>query len=187
MEELPIKYVKDKNGRFIPITSPKAVIDENGKSIDELFVSYENGAEVEPVINELLEKIYPVGSIYMSMNNVSPQSFLGGTWERIQDRFLLGAGSSYSAGITGGEATHILTIDEMPSHDHVEQMITDDGNPNPLVSPTTGGDQRGGKQTAKTAWTTVSERTVYTKKTGGGQPHNNMPPYLAVYMFRRVA
>ena len=62
----------------------------------------------------LLNLVYPVGSIYMSANATSPASFLGGSWERIQGRFLLAASSSYTAGSTGGEATHTLTEAELP-------------------------------------------------------------------------
>ena len=66
----------------------------------------------------IINLVYPVGSIYMSVNNVSPATFIGGTWEQLKDRFLLGAGSSYSAGSTGGAATHTLTTAQMPSHTH---------------------------------------------------------------------
>ena len=69
-------------------------------------------------MTQLINAIYPVGSIYMSVNSTSPATLFGGTWQRIQDRFLLSAGSTYSAGATGGEATHTLTSGEMPSHKH---------------------------------------------------------------------
>lgn len=59
--------------------------------------------------SDLLDSIYPVGSIYMSTKDSSPANFLGGTWERIEGKFLLGAGSGFGAGSTGGEATHTLT------------------------------------------------------------------------------
>ena len=135
----------------------------------------------------LLNGLYPVGSIYISTNSKSPADIFGGSWERIQDRFLLGAGSSYSAGSTGGEATHTLTENEIPNHEHREQMITTDGNPNPLVSPNGGGSVAGGAQPSKTAWKSDSARFVYTQRTGGGQAHNNMPPYLVVFMWKRVS
>ena len=68
---------------------------------------------------DLLNKVYPVGSIYMSVVNVSPASFLGGTWQAIeQGRMLMAAGSSWQAGTTGGAAYHTLTVQEMPAHDH---------------------------------------------------------------------
>lgn len=76
------------------------------------------GAQIHSLNNNLINKIYPVGSIYMSVSNVSPASFLGGTWEQIQNRFLLAAGSSYAAGVTGGAAAHTLSAAEMPSHNH---------------------------------------------------------------------
>ena len=71
------------------------------------------------LVADLLNKVYPVGSIYMSVVNVSPASFLGGTWQAIeQGRMLMAAGSSWLAGTTGGAAYHALTVQEMPAHDH---------------------------------------------------------------------
>jgi len=68
---------------------------------------------------DLLNMVYPVGSIYMSAVNISPASFLGGTWQAIeQGRMLMAAGSSWQAGTTGGAAYHALTVQEMPAHDH---------------------------------------------------------------------
>lgn len=127
----------------------------------------------------LINLVYPVGSIYMSVNSVSPASFLGGTWERIQDTFLLAAGTTYSAGSTGGEATHTLTKDEMPSHNHDYQkpVLNYVGGSSYLtVNGTTSG-WRGSDASG----------TNSVKNTGGGQAHNNMPPYLAVYVWKRTA
>ena len=69
-------------------------------------------------IDNIWEKIYPVGSIYMSVNSTSPASLFGGTWEELKDKFLLGAGDTYSSGATGGEASHTLTSNELPKHKH---------------------------------------------------------------------
>ena len=68
----------------------------------------------------VLQKVFPVGSIYTSYNvSTSPASLLGfGTWSRIQGRMLIGASSTYSATSTGGAATHTLTVSEMPTHTH---------------------------------------------------------------------
>lgn len=121
-------------------------------------------------------RTYPVGSIYLSVNSTSPASLFGGTWEQLKDRFLLGAGSSYTAGNTGGETTHKLTIDEMPYHNHPylrTAMFYDE--------VTTDTSCLAEKSTLSTLVTS------YTNHTGGDQPHNNMPPYLAVYMWKRVA
>ena len=68
---------------------------------------------------QLLESIYPVGTIYTSVQNVSPASFLGGTWEALNEgRVLIGAGTAHPAGETGGEENHSLSTAEMPSHNH---------------------------------------------------------------------
>ena len=71
------------------------------------------------LVSDLLNRVYPVGSIYMSAVDVSPASFLGGTWQAIeQGRMLMAAGSSWQAGTTGGAVYHTLTVQEMPAHDH---------------------------------------------------------------------
>ena len=126
----------------------------------------------------LLDTYYPVGRIYFSTTNVSPASFMGGSWTRIQDRFLLCAGTTYAAGTTGGEANVTLTVDQTPSHTHEAVGYNED-------NPASSGD-----------FLVLGRRTsdspnVYLQNainpTGGGQPHNNMPPYLAVYAWRRAA
>jgi len=71
------------------------------------------------LVSDLLNRVYPVGSIYMSAVNISPASFLGGTWQAIeQGRMLMAAGSTWQAGTTGGAVYHTLTVQEMPAHDH---------------------------------------------------------------------
>lgn len=96
---------------------------------------------------------YPVGAIYLSVTDVNPAALFGGTWERIGGRFLLGADLTYEAGSTGGEATHTLTVDEMPKHNHEIDNLNASGSATPFM-------------------------TV--------QAQDNMPPYLAIYMWKRV-
>lgn len=72
----------------------------------------------------IVNLVYPIGSIYMSVNSTSPATLFGGTWEQLEDRFLLGAGSTYTAGASGGEASHVLTESEMPSHTHTATSNT---------------------------------------------------------------
>lgn len=67
----------------------------------------------------LVDIIYPVGSIYMSANNVNPGTLFGGTWQAISGRFILAAGGNYPLGTTGGSATKQLSVNEMPIHTHV--------------------------------------------------------------------
>ena len=116
---------------------------------------------------------YPVGAIYISTVSTSPASLFGGTWERLKDRFLLGAGDTYSAGSTGGEAEHTLTVGEMPSHSHEVRCVRYNSGADPYVT---------GNGSVK-----YVHETFGTYSSGGDQPHNNMPPYLAVYMWKRVA
>lgn len=114
---------------------------------------------------------YPVGSIYLSVVNINPSTYFGGTWEAIEGVFLLGCSSEYVAGTTGGEESHTLTVEEMPKHNH--QMTFYTGNP-------------GGFQNAQQVAPNNSiPRT--TEMAGNNQPHNNMPPYLAVYMWKRIS
>lgn len=73
---------------------------------------------IDSAYGRILSSVYPVGSIYMSVASTSPATLFGGTWVQLKDRFLIGAGGSYSAGATGGATTHTLTVAEMPSHNH---------------------------------------------------------------------
>lgn len=130
---------------------------------------------------------YPVGSIYMSVNNTNPSVLFGGTWERLKDTFLLASGDTYTAGNTGGEATHKLTVNEMPSHTHEQNAHTH--TIGSLARYATGGNANasvgagyGNTQNYKTGSTTATNQN-----TGGSQAHNNMPPYLTVFMWKRIA
>lgn len=120
----------------------------------------------------LLDIIYPVGSIYQSMNSLSPASTVGGTWVAITT-FLYG---STTSGETGGEEKHTLTIAEMPKHRHVLNGAWDI-----CVSPNFSGgtlSQNG----LGTAWAYVSG-----PDTGGDAAHNNMPPYTTCYIWQRTS
>lgn len=116
---------------------------------------------------------YPVGSIYMSLSPTNPSTLFGGTWVQIKDTFLLAAGSTYKAGSSGGEASHKLTIAEMPSHDHALDVRYNAGSGSAYIVDVVGPAKHG--------------LAYGTETTGGGQPHNNMPPYYTVYMWRRTA
>lgn len=125
--------------------------------------------------------VYPVGSIYMSVNNTNPSVLFGGTWEQLQDRFLLGAGQVYVNGKIGGSATHKLTIEEMPKHRH--PIAYDDSSKTFYTSWGESGEHTGHIQTnGANQW-----QQPYADWVGGDQPHSNMPPYLVVYMWKRVS
>lgn len=128
-----------------------------------------------------IDTVYPVGSIYMSVNSTSPATLFGGTWEQVKDRFLLGAGNTYTAGNTGGEASHTLTIAEMPSHYHDKITLSKWYLSNWATSGNVDSIPVGGGST------TNGTNGFRTSNTGGGGAHNNMPPYLVVYMWKRTA
>lgn len=145
--------------------------------------------------NFVLDNVYPVGSIYMNVNSTNPGTLFGGTWEQIQGKFLLGMSSEYPAGSQGGEATHTLTTSEIPFHAHdigqdgntsmtlPTQYAVGDSSQSRYVTTLEGG--ASGYYKSSVAWggalITRGQTSPY------GQAHNNMPPYLSVYIWKRTA
>ena len=220
---------------------------------------------------------FPIGYIYLSVSNVNPSTYFGGTWEQIKDVFLLSAGTTYAAGSTGGASTvtlttsqipshthglnnhthsvgahshglnshthtysksatatdsHTLTVDEIPSHSHSISVAGTRLDSNldgifraQVYTPTSGGNfwniglartgvgshdagitaTGGGKghthsitlsstntgaaagSTANSSAFNTGGNSGNTTATGNGSSHNNMPPYLVVYMWKRTA
>ena len=125
-----------------------------------------------PANFDKLDAEWPVGSIYMSTKSTDPSTFLGGTWKALTGRFLVGAGTDYPAGTTGGEATHTLKVEEMPAHAHPSTT------PNMIQNTATG----------SVSYGYIGDGSYTSSGTsGGGQAHNNMPPYRSVYMWERTA
>lgn len=121
--------------------------------------------------------IYPVGSIYMSVNSASPASLFGGTWEQLKDKFLLGAGDSYAAGATGGAATVNIAANNMPARALMLDVATEEVAWNAGVwSNNTPTDDN-------SSYANYAQNSSY----GYGQPLDNMPPYLAVFIWKRVS
>ena len=159
----------------------------------------------------LFDLIYPIGSIYMSVNFIDPSTIFGGIWERIQDRFLFAAGDTYNAGSVGGSSTTTLTIENLPSHSHeaTSEYIggsllfrgPSDENHN-IVDVSLGGDNitkttYEGSDWGNSISTSTTDRapeqiniggTVSTTigNTGSGSAINILPPYLTVYMWKRT-
>ncbi len=145
----------------------------------------------------ILDTIYPVGSIYMSVNSTSPATLFGGTWSALQNRFLVGAGNTYAVNATGGEATHVLTKAEQPAltgYMQFRQIGTTNAvdaytSTNNVFSYTVNGGNKWGNQAqVETNSTSTNKNALITFNNGGkGTAHNNLPPYLAVYMWKRTA
>ena len=134
------------------------------------------------LVPKLLSKIYPVGAVYITYNNVNPSTFLGGTWERFgQGRTLIGEGTgdddstsmSFTANNTGGEYKHKLTVDEIPSHSHQ------------YYSPVA---QKVAHSSSGSTYGNYNKQYfIGTDYTGGDGYHNNVQPYITVYFWRRIA
>lgn len=147
----------------------------SGADANALVLSAITAEKVESLLIKKSKQEHPVNSIFPSMSKTNPAEIFGfGEWQLIaQDRFLLGAGNKYEVGSEGGEETHKLTVEEMPSHSHVYQVTA-------WVNKT--GDITDASDTEYIDY----EKNRNTEKAGGDQPHNNMPPYLAVYFWLRT-
>lgn len=175
-------------------------------------------------LNRLAGQLYPVGSIYMNVNNVEPSAIFGGSWERMPSgRMLVNSGDGFNLNEVGGEKEHRLTEDELASHNHgggemagghthtrgtmeitgdlvgALQSNFDYGvhgafyyERNELVGPASNkgdGRQRVWFKASK-SWTgETSESGAHTHNflpAGKNQPHNNMPPYVVINMWKRI-
>lgn len=197
----------------------------------ELPLNLTNNNSTSAGGSDLVDFIYPVGSIYMSVNTTSPSVLFGGVWEQIQGRFLLASDANNPVGTTGGEATHTLTTAEMPSHTHSGSSVSAGAHTHSRGSMEFGGyfglsgldtygnnygngvfsisamstgpanghatNQANGftnfqilgsrNWTGSTSSNGAHTHTINIGSTGSGSAHNNMPPYLAVNIWKRTA
>lgn len=202
--------------------------------------SHVNNSNLHFTKNSIVDLIYPVGSVYISVSSASPATLFGGIWQQLPERFLIGAGSTYGAGTSGGENAHTLTTKEMPLHTHTFSGLSSNTSGEnqshyhsiPAMSGVTelGGVHdhnsgsfmiNGGAVSYTPNWSATGSGDIKTSvdaghihrynisahntnnqstghshaiipagnngSTGGSTPHNNMPPYLAVYMWKRTA
>ena len=189
------------------------------------YQSEYTGTEIDRGISLALA-MYPVGSIYLSVNNVNPGTIFGDTWEQIQDRFLLAAGSTYGGGSTGGSDTHThttaghtLTVAETPAHTHTRgtmnitgelnynqtysgNIFSSDGLVGAFTSNNTSaqdyyvnGRSPGSGWPENIIFDASRTWTGETSSIGEGSPHNHgntgssssLPPYIAIYVWKRTA
>lgn len=154
--------------------------------------------DLQNVIKKVvLDTYFPVGKIYITLGNENPSETIGGEWEKIKGRFLLGtgvsdgntdnffgamSGTTYNAGLgtLGGQDYHTLTTEEMPNHNHTGTAYGIGSGGYNATDP-----KLVYKDNTNTTW--VAEGLNWFNSTGGGAKHNNMPPYLAVNMWKRTA
>lgn len=188
-------------------TAPTAAVDTNNTQIATCGFVRNAIAKYAPML-DTMKKIYPVGSIYMSTVSTNPATLLGfGTWEAMPaGRVLLAQGKSswgttYNAGSTGGEATHQLTVGELPSHGHSASTNTTGNHTHTHPGWQMGqgtrhqdgcsaipqrGDQGGYSGTYTFSTAGNHSHTITVNNTGSNTAHNNLQPYIAVYIWKRV-
>lgn len=166
-----------------PLTSIAKVIN----SLDAQTNDETNAPSIKAVreaIQNNTYDIYPVGSIYLSVNNTNPSELFGGTWQQIKDKFLLCSGDTYSNGATGGSATHTLAVNNLPSHNHSYNKATGAAShvltTNEIPShnhgvPTYGFNKAAGSEAGAgiTDNASLIQGYVNTQSTGGGQGHTH--------------
>lgn len=150
----------------------------------------------------IFDLIYPVGSIYMSVNSTNPTNLFGGTWVTWgQGRVPVGVSTSGTFNTvekTGGSETHTLTIAQMPSHTHTQNSHRhnygrpalfggEDSDDGTIFTPRYTGRTSSQYKGNSNGWTEMSYTTATNRNTGGGGSHNNLQPYITCYMWKRTA
>lgn len=156
--------------------SLSAVINMLQRDMEELKAAQSKGIDGAA--------IYPIGSVITFYDSDDHSNHLGLTWERFATgRMVVGYDSSDASfdtiGETGGEKTHTLTVDEIPSHSHKVYTV-DTGSGGSGYGKKNGLYYDGG-------WWGNSQGAPNVGNTGGGQAHNNMPPYVVAALWRRIA
>ena len=152
----------------------------NATNLNQMQINIENA--ILAMKTEALQIAFPIGQTYITQTDVNPSTILNfGTWERVKGKVLVGLDENDTAfntiGKTGGEKTHTLTVDEMPSHSHTA---------NTIYPFTSGGNLTGIPNSDALSHYGTTADTI--NKTGGSQPHNNLQPYQVIgYMWIRTA
>lgn len=157
-------------------TTGQVLAKASNTDYDTQWVNQSGGITQAQVIN----LVYPVGALYLSVNDVNPGTFLTGTtWQRITDTFLLAGGNTYTIGASGGEAAHTITINEMPNHVHDWRGR--------LLANLNAGTQRTVPLFGTDSCAELIAEGKGPQAEGGGQAMPIMPPYLAINIWKRTA
>ena len=169
-------YVKNSDGTISDMALDAASL--NGNTISKMSSSeFDNatGGATPSGINPIIDLVYPIGAIYMSVNSTSPATLFGGTWVALQDRFLLGAGNTYSGGATGGST----------SHEHILPIGITSDNKMCFLRDYQTATGAGSYTTYYVNGTYQDGTTIKYRYESSGK--SSMPPYLAVFIWKRVA
>ena len=198
-----IKATQDSRGQKIDTTYIK-----NISVSDNTLTIYKGDGSATNLDIISFDQIYPIGAIYMSTVSTNPATlFKIGNWEALPaGRVLLAQGTStwgvnYSAGGTGGEDKHTLTVSESAPHNHTGSATTSGSththaltmqashgeSGNGGVPRFSDGDVWSPYKTQNLSAAGEHSHAITINNSGGGQPHNNMQPYLSVYMWKRIS
>lgn len=153
---------------------------------ERLAVRNTNFAYMAELTEKLLLAAHPIGSYYWSASDTDPSELFGGTWEKVEGRFIIGSGTvtdentqgiyTFITGETGGEYTHKLTVSEMPSHEHTYTSINTIQHVQSSTVVNNYGYIGNGSSSSKS-----------TSATGGNGYHNNLPPFEVANCWKRIA
>lgn len=183
--DLPENWTSDQ---IVAPTGAEAGLDEQ-YGYNYLMQQVNNAQKALKALAAQREEDLARIKFWASNDPTSPASFIGGTWEQIKDSFILAAGDTYAAGSTGGEAAHTLTNNEMPAHNHAMAFTGGTGWDKETVNE--------GFLFTVGSWVEYHNESEIVEKVsfaqvnignaGKSSPHNNMPPYITMYIWRRVA
>lgn len=189
-------YVKKNGGeisKFIDSNAVDAKVNVEKVRAEGAEKALSDRIDSLTVPSQLIDIVYPVGAIYISTVNTSPKTLFNvGEWQQIKDRFLLAAGDTYAAGSTGGEAKHKLTYAELPSTSgdivmHGATTGTQVAGVGGCFTPAVKVNNRYlGRQDLTNSGADSIYKIRYSNG-GNDEAHNNMPPYLTVYMWKRIS
>ena len=177
------------SGQIIAPTGAEAGLDDQ-HGYNYLMRQVNNAQKALKALAAQREEDLARIKFWASDDPTSPASFIGGTWERIEGEFIMGASDTYPAGSTGGEATHRLGVNEIPPHYHELSayinyswyVYTDTD-----LGETIASDYRIKLSATKETGNYIGRGYLGTRECGGGGAHNNIPPYYSMYIWRRVA
>lgn len=152
-----------------------------------------NGVGGDSLVTELGKLLMPVGHILITSTATNPATTYGfGTWTRIQGKFIVGVDdgdADFDLDDTGGAKTHTLTEAEMPSHTHIQNAhshVSYHRN-HTLGYPSSGGNIMMHDPATYAPNSSTNNTTATNQNTGGGGAHNNLPPFIAKYVWERTA